>query len=162
MVLFQKLRAETNVYISYSFTVANDTFQDLKKWLEFWKPEFPNTLIFLLRSMVIWIFFVLYNKICLVLANLYKSVINDVIYACICKYLLKFKINQWILMSHGIKQFYTVSDSTLQMLKIREQAQNEVPYVKPQVTKSRLNYSSSSPRNGILNQWVRNHRIPSR
>lgn len=61
-----------------------------------------------------------------------------------------------------MKHFYTVSDSTLHVLKIGEQAQNEGTSAKPQVTKPRLNYSFSSPRNGILSQWIRSHPIPTR
>ena len=37
------------------------------------------------------------------------------------------------------------------MLKTRQQAQNGVTHAKPHITKLKLNYSFSSPRNGILN-----------
>ena len=49
--------------------------------------------------------------------------------------------------------------SILDIVKTRQQAQNGVTHAKPHVTKLRPNYSSSSPRNGTLNQSVRDHLI---
>ena len=42
------------------------------------------------------------------------------------------------------------------MLKTRQLAQNGVTYARPLVTKPRLNNHFGSPRNGILNQSLRN------
>ena len=42
------------------------------------------------------------------------------------------------------------------MLKARQHAQNGVAHTKPHITKLKLNYSFSSPGNGILNLSIRN------
>ena len=51
---------------------------------------------------------------------------------------------------------------SLYIVKNKQQVQNGIIYAKPHSTKPKLNYSFSSPRNGILNQSIRNCLVSSR
>ena len=58
-------------------------------------------------------------------------------------------LEESLAVSQNIKQYY-------HMLKARQRAQNGVAHTKPHITKLKLNYSFSFPRNGILNLSIRN------